>query len=242
MFRSISNIFLNILFPPLCVQCAAYLEDGNDPLCATCYGAIIKNTALICPICTTRLAHNKRACRHGKRDIDRFPYLLGAASHYADPIVKNCIHACKYQGMHSVTKPLARLLTTYAQQLKPQPTIFAAKPIIVPIPLHLAKERKRGFNQSAIIARSLADHMGFPYDELLIKLINDDAQAQTKTHRERFDRMRGLFAVPRPHAVLNKNIILIDDVSTSGATLSEAARTLKSAGARHILALVIAKA
>lgn len=242
MLRSISNILIDILFPPLCIQCRVHLKNGHDPICAACYDSIAKNTALVCPICATRLANNKRACRHGKQDVGRFPYILGAASHYTDPVIKNCIHACKYEGMHSVAKPLTRLLITYARQLRPQPAIFATQPVIVPIPLHPAKERKRGFNQSAIIARSFADHMGFAYDELLMKLVNDEAQAQTKTHRERFERMRDIFITPRPQDVMNKNIILIDDVSTSGATLSEAARTLKSAGARHILALVIAKA
>lgn len=136
----------------------------------------------------------------------------------------------------------SRLLVNYAQQLNPIPDIIATGPIVVPIPLHPAKERKRGFNQSALIARSFAQKMNLPYDELLVKVINDEPQAQTKTHTIRLERMRGVFAVPYPMQVRHKNIILIDDVSTSGATLSEAARTLKKAGAKRILALVIAKA
>lgn len=242
MLHRIRSTIFDILFPPICICCATYMHDATEPLCAKCYAMIEKNTALSCPICSRRLANNKRACRHGKRDLVRFPYILGAPAHYGDPVIKRSIHACKYEGMHSVSATLARLLTEYGKGLEPQPHIFNTRPIVVPIPLHHKKDRKRGFNQSALIARSFADQMNFSYDEPLIKVINNDAQAQTKTHQERFARIQNGFAIPNPAHVRNKNIILIDDVSTSGATLSEAARTLKAAGARHILALVIAKA
>ncbi|HBI25624.1 MAG: Amidophosphoribosyltransferase-like protein [Candidatus Wolfebacteria bacterium GW2011_GWC2_39_22] len=237
-----SRIALDILFSPLCAQCEVYLDSGAEPICKPCYQTIIKNSALICPICTARIANNKRTCNHSEKLSAQFPYLLGAAAQYSDPIVRNCIHQCKYEKVHALTKTLSLLLITYAQGLDPQPRIFTTNPIIVPIPLHTSKEHARGFNQSAYIAQAVAHAMHFPYDELLVKCINNDPQAKEKTHAERFARMHGAFAIPRPDAVRNKNIILIDDVSTSGATLSEAARTLKRAGAKQILALVIAKA
>lgn len=134
------------------------------------------------------------------------------------------------------------MLVEYIATLDPKPAHFTANSIVVPIPLHMHKERKRGFNQSALIAKSFAHAMQLPYDELLVKLIDNDPQARAKGHTTRLERMRGAFAIPRPGATRNKTIILIDDVSTSGATLSEAAQTLKAAGAKHILALVVAKA
>lgn len=238
----ISRFILDILFPSHCVHCHIYLHDSPSPLCNACHASIEKNTSLRCPICSVRLANNRRTCGHGKQAAKQFPYLLGTASYYNDPIIRNCIHACKYEGEHIMTVVLSDLLIEYAQKLEPRPIIFATKPTVVPIPLHHKKERERGFNQSALIARSFAQAMHFPYDALLIKLIDNDPQAQTKTHDERFKRIRDAFAIPRPHDVRNKNIILIDDVSTSGATLSEAAQALKAAGAKQILALVIAKA
>ena len=242
LFRRLSRIALDILFPPLCAYCETYLDDAPLPICTACFGAIVKNTALICPICTSRVANNRQTCAHGKRQRTLFPYLLGAATCYDDPIVRTCIHRCKYEKIHALAPMLALLLVEYGNGLDPKPALFAARPTVVPVPLHMHKERKRGFNQSAIIAQSFAHAMRFPYDELLVKLIDNDPQAQTKTHAARFARMRGAFAIPRTADVRNKTIILIDDVSTSGATLSEAAQTLKQAGAKHILALVVAKA
>ena len=241
LFR-ISRYALDILFPPLCAYCEAYLNDETAPLCNMCLATIVKQTALICPICNARMADNKNICTHGKSKRDQYPYLLGAATHYADPIIRACIHQCKYEKVHSLAPVFATLLVEYINALDPKPRLLSASPIVVPIPLHMHKERNRGFNQSALIARSFARTIQLPYDELLIKLIDNDPQAQTKKRIARLARMHGAFAVPRPADVRNKTIILIDDVSTSGATLSEAARTLKQAGAKKILALVVAKA
>lgn len=235
-------VMRNILFPPLCIHCETYLNDHPFPLCESCYASIAKLTALHCPICGVRTAKNRKTCTHGKNHMRQFPYLIGATSLYDDPVIKRCIHACKYQKLRSVTETLSRLLVEYATQLNPQPTIYAQNPIVIPIPIHAHKERTRGFNQSALLARSFAHAMQFRYEESLVKIEDADPQAQTKTRQERFERMRGAFAVPCSKAVKNKNIILIDDVSTSGATLSEAAQTLKAAGAKQILALVIARA
>ena len=242
MFHRLSRIVLDILFPPLCAYCEAYLDGASMPICEPCFGTIMKNTSLFCPICNARLANNRRVCIHAKRHNDRFPYLLGAATVYDDPVARACIHRCKYEKVHALAPVLARLLIEYSTALDPKPAHFAARPTVVPIPLHMHKERKRGFNQAALIAGSFAHAMQFPYDELLVKLIDNDPQAQAKGHATRMERMRGAFAVPRPEAARNKTIILIDDVSTSGATLSEAAQTLKQAGAKKIFALVVAKA
>lgn len=236
------HIVTDILFPPLCAHCEIYLNDTSMPLCDQCFTAIVQNTSLFCPICNARLANNKHTCTHAKRHRDRFPYLLGAAASYDDPIARACIHRCKYEKVHSLAPTLALLLVEYTTALNPKPAYLTASPTVVPIPLHMRKERIRGFNQSALIARSFAQAMQLPYDELLVKLVDNDPQAQAKGHATRLERMRGAFAVPRPEAARNKTIILIDDVSTSGATLSEAAQTLKAAGAKHILALVVAKA
>jgi competence protein ComFC len=239
---TLKHILLDILFPPICVGCNAYLPGSRSPLCDTCGSSIIRNTALLCPICKTRLPMNGRTCGHGRKNESRFPYLLGAATRYDDPIAKTIIHACKYEKVHALTDVCARMLVEYADRLDPQPALFAANPIVVPIPLHPNKESKRGFNQSALIAQKFAHDKNFPYAELLVKTINNDPQAKTRSHTERFDRMRDAFAIPDPALVKDKNIILIDDVSTSGATLSEAAQVLKAAGAKQILALVFAKA
>lgn len=239
---SIKDILLSILFPPICIGCADFLSETASPLCDTCRSSIFRETALLCPVCEARLPMNRRTCNHGQQDRVRFPYLLGAATRYDNATARTVIHLCKYQKVHALTEMCAGMLITYVDSLDPQPSIIDMSPIVVPIPLHPKKERERGFNQSALIAEEFARKKEFPYAELLIKTRYDDPQAKTKTHKERFSRMQGAFAVPDPTSIQNKNIILIDDVSTSGATLSEAAQALKAAGAKQILCLVFAKA
>ncbi len=237
------ELIFEILFPPICVGCTVYLPATNrSPLCTECESSIPRNTSLRCPICETRLSTNRRICNHGHQNSIRFPYLLGAATNYENKTVQHIIHLCKYQKVHSLSDVCARLLLEYMERLDPQPALLGMNPVVVPIPLHPKKERERGFNQSALIAQLFAHAKGLPYMEPLIKTRYDGPQAKTKTHTERFTRMQGAFVIADPSLVQNKNIILIDDVSTSGATLSEAAQTLRAAGAKQILALVVAKA
>lgn len=238
----IKDAFLSILFPPICIVCNVYVPEPHSPLCDACKSSIICNTALLCPICETRLSMNKRICNHSQQDRICFPYLLGAATHYDDPTTKEIIHTYKYRKIHALTDICVDLLLTYIDQLDPQPSLLKTDPIVISIPLHPKKKRERGFNQSALIAQEFARRKNLSYAESLIKTRYDNPQAKTKTHTERFDRMHGAFTIPFPEEVQNKNIILVDDVSTSGATLSQAAQTLKAAGAKQILALVIAKA
>jgi ComF family protein len=116
---------------------------------------------------------------------------------------------------------------------------------MIPIPLHPKKERERGFNQSLLIAEALRDFLsGSPplISQILVRVKNTKAQAEIKDSDKRKENVRSCFAVKNPSEIKGKNIILIDDVFTSGATANEAVRTLKTAGARRILVLVLAKA
>ena len=174
--------------------------------------------------------------------MQKHPYLLGAASYYNDPIIRTCLHRYKYEGLHALAPFFAHLIVDFLFTLRPIPTLLTATPIVVPIPLHPSKERARGFNQSALIAQHIAHTLQLPYAEPLIKIRAIGPQAQTPTHEERFERMRKAFILSRKNTVTGKHILLIDDVTTSGATLSEATQTLKAGGAQSILALVVAKA
>lgn len=113
---------------------------------------------------------------------------------------------------------------------------------IVPIPLHPKKERQRGFNQSTYIARLLSSYMNIPLlTDALIRIRQTKTQAFISKDK-RVENVQNSFLVSNPEKIKGKNILLIDDVSTSGATLNAAAQELKKEGARHIVGLVVAKA
>ena len=113
----------------------------------------------------------------------------------------------------------------------------------MPIPLHKNRERERGFNQSEAIAKIIASELNLQLKkDLLVRAKETKIQAELKDWNQRKNNLAGAFQIPQPEGIKGKNIILVDDVYTSGATINEAVKTLKENGAKKIIALVIAKA
>ncbi len=116
--------------------------------------------------------------------------------------------------------------------------------IIIPIPLHKLKERKRGFNQTNLLAKEIIKYFPLKYNnQILIRIKNNLPQAQIKNRQERFKNSKDIFDINKNYLKLieNKNIILLDDVYTTGATLHSAANILKQNKANKIVALCLAK-
>jgi len=137
-------------------------------------------------------------------------------------------------------EPLANLIARYLAAAAPRGAFekFSA----VPIPLSRRRERARGFNQSALIAKKVAEALNVPFrPELLKRTRHATPQSETASLAERAMNLRGCFAVPDTALVRGARILLIDDVTTSGATFLEAARALAAAGAEKIVACAAAK-
>ncbi len=174
------------------------------------------------------------------------PYTLGAATDFKNDEIRTLIHALKYSGRKDAAKPIGALLASYVLSLTHELPFSIRETIVTPIPLHKKKERLRGYNQSRIIMNAFADALledaPIVMNELLIRTKNTASQTKQENDRARSENMKGAFALAIPYSLRGKTIILLDDVATSGATLAEAARTLRSAEPRHIFALTAAKA
>ncbi len=181
------------------------------PYCSKCGGP----TEGKCPRCREKLAFDRA----------RGAFLY-------EGIVREIISLFKYQGQRKLSDLLAPYL------LKPLSEL--GKPdFIVPLPLHPAKRRKRGFSQTEFLARSLSKLSGLPVRAPLIRVKNTKPQVKLPVE-ERKNNVRGAFALRGKEEIKGKNILLIDDVMTTGYTLSEAARLLKRSGASPVYALVVA--
>jgi len=113
---------------------------------------------------------------------------------------------------------------------------------LVPLPLHPSREKERGFNQSELLAEIISKTFNLPLEKnILIRAKNTRAQAELTDWEERQANLQNAFTVADPENLKGKNIILVDDVYTSGATMSAAAETLHKAGAKKIIGLVLAK-
>jgi len=231
ILRKLKKYALDALFPPRCVQCKELIEDQNRFLCQKCWEMIVLNSAFVCPRCGARNT-TPTPCHKDP------PFTLAPASYFHEPI-PSLIHHYKYKGLTNIERLLSAILITYCAHLSWDISSYC----LIPIPLHSSKRRTRGFDHAYDMAHTVSSY--FDIECLAHNLIRTRAtkpQAQQKGELARMKNVYNCFALKNPKSVAKKNIILLDDVCTSGATLMQAVRVLKSAGATRIVALVVAKA
>lgn len=234
--RRFRNAILDILFPPLCAACQSHLDAAErlSYLCRRCLASLTKYETLFCSVCGARLPDKIKICHQ------QSSYLLGAATSYADDIARALIWNLKYERIRAAALPIAQILASYVESLR----LADGKTIIVPIPLHEIRKRQRGFNQSELIAEHLSQQTKIPLmPQALSRIKNTAPQADLRDQEAREQNVQDCFAAHSE--ALPKNIdtvIIVDDVSTTGATLREAAAALKASGIRKIIGLVFARA
>jgi ComF family protein len=140
------------------------------------------------------------------------------------------VHALKYDGRRSLAKPLAALLAQHGAE------VLEGADVVVPVPLHRSRKRTRGFNQAAEIAR----HLPVPAAHALRRVRATPSQTDLPAAK-RHANVRNAFALRRHARIQNRIVVLVDDVSTTGATLDASAQVLLEAGAREVRALTVAR-
>jgi ComF family protein len=149
--------------------------------------------------------------------------------------MRQAIHQLKYRNLRAIAEPLAELLNDYLA------TYPIPGEVLVPVPLHQKRLRERGYNQSSLLAKALGKLTNLPVvEDCLIRQRHAPPQARSTTVEERRSNVAGAFAC-RDHRLQDKQILLIDDVSTSGATLDACAAALKATGATSVWGLVLAR-
>ena len=152
-----------------------------------------------------------------------------------DGVIRQAIHHLKYKNLKASALPLAELLHDYLRA-NPLPG-----DVLVPVPLHSRRLRERGYNQSSLLARELSRLISLPsVDGSLIRLRNAPPQARTATVEARRSNVAGAFSC-RDQQLRGKDVLLVDDVCTSGATMDSCAAVLKAAGATSVWGLTVAR-
>ncbi len=217
---------VNLLFP---MECAGCRRVGGI-LCETCIPGLAKLTPPYCRICAS--PHSQSPCRWCEENapaIDgvRAPFLMEGA-------VQQAIFALKYRGIRAAAPELARLLAGYlADRRVPGDMIVAA-------PLHWRRLRTRGYNQSELLARDLSKITGLPLAKGLLARVKDaPPQVEATTRAQRRANVEGSYEVTGD--VDGRRVLLIDDVVTTGATMSSCAAALKGAGAASVWGLALAR-
>jgi len=155
--------------------------------------------------------------------------------------VEPFVHAFKYRNLPGLAVPLADRLCTLAGLRPATREMFGSNPLIVPVPLFPTRLRERGYNQAELLAHRIAAVAAMPCaTDRLVRIRATPPQVGTSGRAQRRDNMQGAFAVPASADVRDRDIVLVDDVTTTGATLDDCARALKEAGARSVAALTLA--
>lgn len=226
---------LNVIYPPRCLTCTE-LTDHGASLCADCWSNTTFIAGAICDVCGAPLPGvsfgDKLKCDTCLRDPPHWD--AGRAAVVYNGGGRRVVLSLKHGDRLDMVKPLANWMARSGDEL------LQRADIIVPVPLHWRRLLKRKYNQSAELARQLSKISGVPdVPDLLIR--NTATPSQDGLNRtERYENQRGVFEI-RKHRKVAKNVLLIDDVMTTGATLSVCADALRFAGAERIDALVLAR-
>ena len=230
------DAFASIVLAPACAACEEPLDHpSRGPVCDRCWRSILPLTAPLCDRCgdplptwrpvSTALACCAR-CRRSPRAIAR----ARAVGAY-DGALRAVIHALKYDGRRSLARPLAVMMRSRGAE------ILDGAACAVPVPLHPSRLRHRGFNQAADLAACLE----LPVVHALRRTRATSTQTSLPAAR-RHRNMRDAFApTRRVRALTGSTAVLVDDVSTTGATLEACARVLKDAGVNEVRAITAAR-
>lgn len=225
IFQSINQIFKDVLFPKVCINC----RREGEFLCDGCKNLIRSRKFQLCYGCGFNNKDGRfcSRCREGWH-LNR---IIIAA--YYDAISQALIKAYKYRFCRSIDEILGKLLAGSKKFANSQNLVVSF------VPLSRKRLLWRGFNQAELLAKNFSKSQKLPISNLLKRLRHNSFQSYS-SRVERFQNIKGAFEVIKGSDILGKVIILVDDVVTTGATLNECARVLKNAGAREVSGLVVA--
>lgn len=234
--------FLEIIYPPRCHICRAFLADrnaGNNHFCDDCLNSFIRITSPLCPVCGTPFVSRVEEDHLCEECLRKLPFYDILASPYLyEGGITDTIHQIKYSGKTYLAQSLGDLLAASAREKFGD----TKGSLIMPVPLHPKRLRERGFNQSLVLARAIGPLLEARIDFLSLRRVRY-TQPQTGLKRdERRRNVKGAFDISGQPDLKGKTIILVDDVATTGNTLNECARVLKKAGCEKVLCLTLARA
>ena len=248
-WRAAESLF-SVLFPSDCRICGLpLLTISRLPVCPECLDSIHPVEGNICSICGERVLsayaavdddglRRCPACRRLERPYERY-----AAYGRYDGALRELIHLLKYNGVRPAAQVLGRMLAEAWRSL--EPSFGPDSVLVVPVPLFKGKRRQRGFNQAELIAgAALKLYSANGRLQLASGLLQRIRATQSQiglTSHQRRENLRGAFSVARPQEVTGREILLVDDVYTTGTTASECAKVLRRAGAAKVWVVTVAR-
>jgi len=250
MKNSFWKKLLDLFFPQFCLNC----RREGDIICSDCLSLIDVIPYQYCPFCDKpkRVFEKGRCKKHKNHQLNG----LFFAAPYQNILLQTMIKKFKYPPFSKeLAKPLALLIILHLIQTKNQ-YFFEVSPhlkyqgenvphnnslLLIPIPLYPSKERWRGFNQAALIAKELSSVSKIPLSQKNLVRIKKTKSQTELSQKERKKEIKNAFKIKNPLEVKRKIVFLVDDVFTTGATMEECAKTLKRAGAKQVWGIAVAR-
>ena len=233
LFRSVGTL----CFPPYCVHCAADTPPGVY-VCERCAEDVHRIEAPFCQRCSWPFdgaITEEFVC--GDCQQQKVHYDCAVAAYRSRSVVRDLIHGFKYDGRLYLRVQLGRWL---AETLRDRRMTEKKYDAFVPVPLHHVRYREREFNQAEELSRLLTKETGIPTRDVLQRIRYTTTQTRL-TREERMENLRGAFRVRQTEGVKGCDLVLVDDVFTTGSTVEECSRVLRRAGAASVRVITIAR-
>lgn len=228
--RSLTDDLLNLIFPPVCINCR---KEGellcqncqtntpwvNEPICPAC-GRILPEPAASCAICSSH----------------PLPLQTIRAAVVFEGFIPNVIHQMKYNGLFALAHPLADIMVAAWSRWQ------SHVDLVMPVPLHSQRQRKRGYNQSELLVKRFCQRLDLPQDTQSLRRTRATPPQVGLNAVERRANVQDAFTIISTEGLVGRHILLVDDVCTTGSTLSAVAEVLLAAGAASVSAYCVARA
>lgn len=224
--------FIDLIFPPRCTICKS---KSRQMICDGCLSKVKFITSPICRIC------GKPKDRFFAGDLCEdcaggdAPFAMARSVVLYGGVIKEAIHKFKFEGKKALASSLGRFLVSY---LSDGDIPLGEIDLIIPLPLSRKRENQRGHNQSKLLAEEISGRCSINLDSTSLKKIKDTTPQFELSRKERLLNVKGIF---RSAPLAGSNVLLIDDIYTTGATVSEASRSLKASGAKNVYVLTLAR-
>ena len=239
MLKDLFTGFCDLVFPPNCLICRQHLTkpDIKTFLCEKCFNSIKQNSPPFCPKCSRYLGirpHSSR-CSHCIKIQPNFDFAWSSCI-YKEPL-KGLIIRYKYHQKTLLRHDFSKIMINFINKYYLDIDQFD---LIIPVPLSSTRLRERSYNQSLLLAKLIANKYQIKLSTNNLKRSKHTTAHALLNEKERWTNIRGAFRIKYPDQYINKNILIIDDLLTTGATTSEIAKILKRSGAKTVAVFTLA--
>lgn len=229
--KNIIKFIINVIYPPKCAVCSNIIEFNirEGYLCKKCSEDIPFLKGKFCEKCGRPVEYGKLCLRCMEKS---FAFDFGFSA-FEYRLIKRSIARFKYKGIKKLGFYMAELMCIFLE--RNYPNVMNDIDIIIPVPIHSSKMKKRGFNQADIIGRFISEKYNIEYSDTVIERIKKTIPQSRLQPKEKIYNIKDAFAIKNTDIIQDKRIMIVDDIFTTGTTINECSKLLISSGAKSVV-------